>query len=143
MVTSRLMVMHLKYEQSGTMCGTPNYMSPEVISSAPHGLASDVWSLGCLLYTMLVGVPPFESHSVEETLRRIANVKYSVPDHVSPAAADLISQLLVRYMLRLTRPFVYLTLFFLADTTRYVIILRHCVRAPQKRRLKHARRTRV
>ncbi len=96
--------MHLEYEQSGTMCGTPNYMSPEVISSAPHGLASDVWSLGCLLYTMLVGVPPFESHSVEETLRRIANVKYSVPDHVSPAAADLISQLLVRYILCLTRP---------------------------------------
>ena len=80
------------------MCGTPNYMSPEVISSKPHGLTSDVWSLGCLLYTMLVGVPPFESHTVEETLRRIACVKYSVPDHVSPAAADLISQLLVRYI---------------------------------------------
>ena len=55
--------------ESGTMCGTPNYMSPEVISSSPHGLPSDVWSLGCLLYTMLVGVPPFESATVDETLR--------------------------------------------------------------------------
>ncbi|MGB1596066.1 MAG: protein kinase domain-containing protein, partial [Promethearchaeia archaeon] len=34
--------------ESGTMCGTPNYMSPEVISSSPHGLASDVWSFGLL-----------------------------------------------------------------------------------------------
>ncbi|MGB1596067.1 MAG: hypothetical protein ACPIOQ_25115, partial [Promethearchaeia archaeon] len=45
---------------------------------------------------MLVGVPPFEASTVDETLRRIANVEYSVPAHVSREAAALIARLLVR-----------------------------------------------
>lgn len=47
-------------EKHYTMCGTPNYIAPEVATHHPHGLESDVWSLGCMLYTLLVGRPPFD-----------------------------------------------------------------------------------
>ena len=57
--------------ESGTMCGTPNYMSPEVISSSPHGLASDVWSLGCLLYECLTGRGLFSGDTVSDSLAAI------------------------------------------------------------------------
>jgi serine/threonine protein kinase len=42
------------------MCGTPNYISPEIVSRVPYGLSSDVWSLGCMMYTLLTGSPPFQ-----------------------------------------------------------------------------------
>jgi len=47
-----------------TMCGTPNYISPEVLERQPYGLQSDLWSLGCILYALLTGTPPFECPSV-------------------------------------------------------------------------------
>jgi serine/threonine protein kinase len=47
-----------------TLCGTPNYISPEVINRQPYSLKIDCWSFGCILYTLAVGAPPFESESV-------------------------------------------------------------------------------
>ena len=47
-----------------TLCGTPNYISPEVLNSQPYGLQSDLWSLGCILYALLTGTPPFECPDV-------------------------------------------------------------------------------
>ncbi|KAI9100691.1 hypothetical protein DFS34DRAFT_615441 [Phlyctochytrium arcticum] len=77
-----------------TMCGTPNYISPEIVSRQPYGLASDVWSLGCMVVTILTGKPPFESRAVKNTLDRVSRVDYSLPDHISPEARDLVNRLL-------------------------------------------------
>ncbi|TPX61796.1 hypothetical protein SpCBS45565_g07173 [Spizellomyces sp. 'palustris'] len=77
-----------------TMCGTPNYISPEIVSRQPYGLTSDVWSLGCMIVTILTGTPPFESKAVKNTLDRVSRVDYSLPDSLSAHAKDLVHRLL-------------------------------------------------
>jgi len=53
-----------EYEERKTYCGTPNYISPEIVSKQSYDLRSDIWSLGCILYVMLVGKAPFEDTTV-------------------------------------------------------------------------------
>ncbi|XP_066995879.2 serine/threonine-protein kinase PLK4 [Anabrus simplex] len=81
-------------EKHMTMCGTPNYISPEVATRSSHGLEADVWGLGCTLYTILVGHPPFDTDAVKSTLTRVVMAKYELPEHLSPEAKDLIKCLL-------------------------------------------------
>ncbi|XP_053399578.1 serine/threonine-protein kinase PLK4-like isoform X2 [Mercenaria mercenaria] len=81
-------------EKHFTMCGTPNYISPEVASRSAHGLEADVWSLGCMFYTFLVGTPPFDTDTVRTTLNRVIKGDFDLPDNLSPEALDLIHQLL-------------------------------------------------
>ncbi|XP_077998709.1 serine/threonine-protein kinase PLK4-like [Glandiceps talaboti] len=84
----------LPSEKHYTMCGTPNYISPEIATRSAHGLESDVWSLGCMLYTFLVGRPPFETEGVRSTLNKVMLAQYEVPKYISPEAKDLISKML-------------------------------------------------
>lgn len=62
-------------EERNTLCGTPNYISPEVMNQS-YGLSTDVWSIGCILYAMLTGTPPFECKTVQETLVKIKGGKF-------------------------------------------------------------------
>jgi len=81
-----------------TVCGTPNYIAPEVLRGkrAGHSFAADLWSLGAVLYTMLVGRPPFETKCVEDTYVRIKKNDFRFPERrpVCPLAKDLVSRLL-------------------------------------------------
>ncbi|XP_050308808.1 serine/threonine-protein kinase PLK4 [Anthonomus grandis grandis] len=81
-------------EKHRTMCGTPNFISPEVATRGSHGLEVDVWGLGCLLYTLLVGSPPFDTNGVKSTLTRVVMASYTLPNHLSHEAKDLINALL-------------------------------------------------
>jgi polo-like kinase 4 len=65
-------------ERHMTLCGTPNFISPEVAGRSSHGMETDVWSLGCMLYTMLVGRPPFETEGVRGTLSKVMRAQYDV-----------------------------------------------------------------
>ncbi|KAF1599012.1 UNVERIFIED_CONTAM: Serine/threonine-protein kinase PLK1, partial [Eudyptes pachyrhynchus] len=73
---------------------TPNYIAPEVLSKKGHSFEVDVWSIGCIMYTLLVGKPPFETSCLKETYLRIKKNEYSIPKHINPVAASLIQKML-------------------------------------------------
>lgn len=105
-----------------TLCGTLDYLPPEMIEGRMHDEKVDLWSLGVLCYEFLVGMPPFEAHTHQETYRRISRVgcccsvpaegwpllvhisdpclsfvlqvEFTFPDFVTEGARDLISRLL-------------------------------------------------
>ncbi|XP_030032630.2 serine/threonine-protein kinase PLK4 [Manduca sexta] len=83
-------------EKHVTMCGTPNYISPEVASREVHGLPADVWGLGCMLFTLLVGSPPFHTQHVKTTLNKVINADYKIPSELSLEAQDLLQRLLCK-----------------------------------------------
>ncbi|XP_019672689.2 aurora kinase B isoform X3 [Felis catus] len=77
-----------------TMCGTLDYLPPEMIEGRTHNEKVDLWCIGVLCYELLVGNPPFESASHNETYRRIVKVDLKFPPSVPMGAQDLISKLL-------------------------------------------------
>lgn len=81
------------------MCGTPNYLSPEVILNKGHGFATDHWSLGVLVYEMVVGENPFYYDDMPqmELFEAIVRDKfYPLPDEVSDDVFDVIDGLLIK-----------------------------------------------
>ncbi|NP_998844.1 serine/threonine-protein kinase PLK1 [Xenopus tropicalis] len=81
-------------ERKKTLCGTPNYIAPEVLGKKGHSFEVDIWSIGCIMYTLLVGKPPFETSCLKETYMRIKKNEYSVPKHINPMATALIQKML-------------------------------------------------
>lgn len=55
--------------------GTPDYIAPEILMSNPHSFAADYWSLGCILFEFLVGIPPFHASTENETFKNILTGK--------------------------------------------------------------------
>jgi polo-like kinase 1 len=85
-------------ERKRTICGTPNYIAPEVLDGKTgHSYEVDIWSLGVIMYTLVVGKPPFETSDVKTTYRRIRMNAYSFPDTVpmSEQSKSLITRILI------------------------------------------------
>ncbi|XP_029358535.1 aurora kinase A [Echeneis naucrates] len=87
---------HTPSSRRSTLCGTLDYLPPEMIEGKTHDEKVDLWSLGVLCYEFLVGKPPFEAKTHEDTYRRISRVEYTYPAqfNVSAGAKDLVSRLL-------------------------------------------------
>jgi serine/threonine protein kinase len=66
-----------------TICGTPSFMAPEVAKGVhePHSFEADLWSLGCILFTLFVGKSPFEGADIEEIIKHSRKREYDYPDH--------------------------------------------------------------
>ncbi|CCC68533.1 hypothetical protein NCAS_0B04490 [Naumovozyma castellii] len=77
-----------------TLCGTIDYLSPEMIRSREYDDKVDVWALGVLTYELIVGSPPFEEDTKELTYKRILKNDIKFPETVSHDVKDLISKLL-------------------------------------------------
>lgn len=85
-------------EKRRTVCGTPNYIAPEILfgKATGHSFEADIWSLGVIVYTLLIGTPPFQQKKVEEIYKLIERNQYIFPpDHnLSSEAINLITRLL-------------------------------------------------
>lgn len=68
-------IMH-EGERKKTLCGTPNYIAPEILNKKGHSFEVDIWSIGCIMYTLLIGRPPFETNSLKETYSKIKKCDY-------------------------------------------------------------------
>ncbi|ENN78439.1 hypothetical protein D910_05338 [Dendroctonus ponderosae] len=77
-------------ERKRTLCGTPNYIAPEILSKQGHSFEVDIWSLGCIMYTLMVGRPPFETSSLKETYAKIKKCDYKFTIALSPTAKHMI-----------------------------------------------------
>ncbi|OQR95282.1 aurora-like protein kinase [Achlya hypogyna] len=85
---------HAVTSRRRTLCGTLDYLAPEMVQHQPHDEAVDIWTLGVLMYECIVGQPPFEADGTAATYERILRVDLHFPDHVSAAAQDLLRQIL-------------------------------------------------
>ena len=84
-------------EKKRTVCGTPNYIAPEVLEGE-HSYEVDVWAIGIIIYTLLIGKPPFESRDINVTYKHIKEIDFKFPDNakISYAAIKLIKRILVK-----------------------------------------------
>ena len=84
-------------DRKRTVCGTPNYIAPEILDGKQgHSYEVDIWSLGVIIYTLLIGKPPYETSDVKTTYKRIRMNAYTFPEHIiiSEAAKNLITRIL-------------------------------------------------
>ncbi|KAM3728701.1 Aurora kinase [Dirofilaria immitis] len=75
-----------------TVCGTLDYLAPEMVPNGTHDSMVDNWSLGVMLYEFLVGKPAFEAKTYQDTFDNIRRCKYIFPPEVPDGAKDLISK---------------------------------------------------
>ncbi|EPR79810.1 serine/threonine protein kinase [Spraguea lophii 42_110] len=81
-----------------TVCGTPNYIAPEILfdKANGHSFEVDIWSLGVILYTLLIGKPPFQKKDIKDVYKGIEKNEYEFPENIqiSNEAKDLITKIL-------------------------------------------------
>lgn len=81
-------------ERKKTLCGTPNYIAPEILNKKGHSYEVDIWSIGCVMYTLLVGTPPFETKNLKDTYSKIRKCDYRLPSNLRKNAAEMIIAML-------------------------------------------------
>ncbi|KAI5787618.1 kinase-like domain-containing protein [Peziza echinospora] len=84
--------------QTMTPCGTVGYTAPEIVKDEKYSKSVDMWALGCVLYTLLCGFPPFYDESISVLTEKVARGQYTFLspwwDDISKSAQDLVSHLL-------------------------------------------------
>ncbi|CAM9363964.1 unnamed protein product, partial [Phaeothamnion confervicola] len=86
-------------EECSAVCGTPQYVAPEILQGQRYGATVDVWSMGVVTFVLLGGYPPFYDREKKQLFRKIVRGQYEFHspfwDHVSQEAKDFIRCMLV------------------------------------------------
>ncbi len=77
-----------------TVCGTPNYLSPEIIKEQAHDGRVDIWCIGVLLFELITGLPPFSGKDLDTLNFNIIHLKISWPKEMNQDAKNLITKIL-------------------------------------------------
>lgn len=76
------------------MCGTLDYLPPEMVVDQPHDNKVDIWGLGILCYEFICGYPPFEADDQKKTYERIRKIDLKFPEFLSVEVKDMIASIL-------------------------------------------------
>ena len=80
-----------------TTCGTPNYVAPEVLEDKGYdGRKADIWSMGVILYVLVVGALPFDEKTLPKLFEKIQSAAYPIPSFLSADASNLIGSILIK-----------------------------------------------
>lgn len=84
------------YLRTGSICGTRNYLPPEMLHGKPYSVEADMWSLGVMLYRMLCGCFPFDATRTKEVFKLVRNEHPLLPSVLTPEARSLLGKLLAK-----------------------------------------------
>ncbi|XP_064478988.1 3-phosphoinositide-dependent protein kinase 1-like [Ornithodoros turicata] len=94
-VSDEIDIGEMELNGHNSFVGTAQYVSPEMLSDKSCSPSTDLWALGCIVYQMISGLPPFRGPNEYLTFQKIMKLEYKFPDGFNPVAKEFVQKLLV------------------------------------------------